>query len=127
MDDLGIDQGAGEEAGLDFPSFGQLVSALYANQDNEESVWERARVGLTRLIGPGLGDTELLARTDAVFRDLDADGSGGLVSHEPCAALRKLVSLRGYYLKPSSPEIRNFAPLFFLRRCVILQCRCARC
>ena len=88
MDDLGIDQGAGEEAGLDFPSFGQLVSALYANEDNEESVWERARMGLTRLIGPGLGDTELLARTDAVFRDLDADGSGELDMGELQGAMR---------------------------------------
>ena len=90
VDELGIDQGSGEESGLDFPSFGRLVGALYANEDNEESVWERARLGLTRLAGAGLGDVELLERTDAVFRDLDADASGLLDLEELQGAMRLL-------------------------------------
>lgn len=90
VDDLGIDQGSGEEACLDFPSFSRLVGALYANEDNEESVWERARLGLTRLVGAGLNDSEVLDRNDAVFKDLDADGSGQLDLEELQGAMQLL-------------------------------------
>jgi Ca2+-binding EF-hand superfamily protein len=88
MDELGIDQGAGEDAGLDFPGFGELVGQLYAADDGEEGVWERARRGLVRLFGAGLGDAELWDRTDTAFLELDADGSGQLDMTELDAAMR---------------------------------------
>ena len=116
MDELGIDQGAGEDAGLDFPGFGELVGRLYAADDGEEGVWERARRGLVRLFGAGLGDAELWDRTDAAFRELDADGSGQLDMSELNAAMRLIgVQVRDDELARMVEEAEAGGRLWVLR------------
>jgi Ca2+-binding EF-hand superfamily protein len=49
IDEAGIDQGAGDDPGIDFPAFQELVKQMYTAQD--EDVWDRARAGIIAMLG----------------------------------------------------------------------------
>jgi Ca2+-binding EF-hand superfamily protein len=88
IDEAGIDQGEGDHVGIDFPSWLELLKNMYTGSD--ESIWEVAKAGIVKMIGPNLNDDELFARTDVVFKELDSDGSGELDMEELSVAMKRI-------------------------------------
>ena len=86
IDEAGIDQGTGDDLGIDFPSWLELTKAMYTGSD--ESIWDKAKTGIIKMIGANLSDDELFAATDRIFEDLDADGSGELDMDELSVAMK---------------------------------------
>eukprot|EP00961_Rhodomonas_salina_P043484 584643-Rhodomonas_salina.1 len=87
IDEAGIDQGD-DDPGLDFQSWKNLVTNIYVGAD--ESVWDKARSGIINMLGANLTDEELWDRTEAVFKELDEDGSGELDLEELRLATKKI-------------------------------------
>ena len=106
------------------PSYSLLPSLLFVDEPFCPCV-KREALSVCSYVNLGfLSGSDRACAENGLRQLLDADGSGGLVSHEPCAALRKLVSLHGNY---AQAFIARDSRHFFLARCAILQCRCARC
>jgi Ca2+-binding EF-hand superfamily protein len=76
LDQAGIDQGSGDDVGVDFPSWQSLITMIYTGGD--ESLWEKAKKGIIEMLGPNLTEEELWDRADKVFAKLDTDKSGYL-------------------------------------------------
>ena len=88
IDEAGIDQGDGDQVGIDFPSWLELLKAMYTGSD--ESIWDVAKAGIVKMIGANLSDDELFARTDEIFKELDTDGSGELDMAELSVAMQNI-------------------------------------